>query len=273
MDCNLRQFYHWIHAFGLFPENLLVYIIISLVDALYYCKSKKILHRDIKPTNILLNRSCEIKLCDFGSSIDLDRVEKTDLIPSGTIAYWAPELFGLDYIKQDYIKINESKEIFKTDVWSLGITLWETQSGRLPYLKEGETVSQSDIPRFENYILSIDGSKLDTDDFLPNYSKETKEFISSCLLKIEDRYDIEKLNELGVYFAKNKLRAVRKEFAEYMQKIEVSCLVIQNRIFSRFFDFGSGNSQIQGQGNIFTLRKCTQSISCTREFLKSRFSK
>uniref|UniRef100_A0A914D1F2 mitogen-activated protein kinase kinase n=1 Tax=Acrobeloides nanus TaxID=290746 RepID=A0A914D1F2_9BILA len=228
MDCNLRQFYHWIHAIGLFPENLLVYIIISLVDALFYCKSKKILHRDIKPTNILLNRSCEIKLCDFGSSIDLDKVEKADLSPSGTIAYWAPELFDSDYIKQDYIKIDESKEIFKTDVWSLGITLWETQSGRLPYLKEGETVSQSDIPRFGNYILSIDGEKLDTDDFLPNYSKKVKEFILSCLLKLEDRYNIEKLNDLSVYFAKNKLNVARKEFAEYMQKIEVNLDEIQN---------------------------------------------
>ena len=51
-----------------FPEEILGNIIVRILDALIYCKSKNIIHRDDKPHNILLNRKGQIKLCDFGVS-------------------------------------------------------------------------------------------------------------------------------------------------------------------------------------------------------------
>jgi serine/threonine protein kinase len=51
-----------------FPEELLGYIVVALLKALVACKSQKIIYRDVKPDNILLNRNGEIKLCDFGES-------------------------------------------------------------------------------------------------------------------------------------------------------------------------------------------------------------
>ena len=56
-----------------FPEEILGNITVRVLDALSYCKSQKnIIHRDIKPHNILLNRKGQTKLCDFGESRLLD---------------------------------------------------------------------------------------------------------------------------------------------------------------------------------------------------------
>lgn len=51
-----------------FPEEILGAITVCMISALSYCKSKNIIHRDIKPDNILLNSNGQIKLCDFGVS-------------------------------------------------------------------------------------------------------------------------------------------------------------------------------------------------------------
>ena len=51
-----------------FPEEILGNITVRILDALIYCKSKDIIHRDVKPPNILLNRQGQIKLCDFDAS-------------------------------------------------------------------------------------------------------------------------------------------------------------------------------------------------------------
>ena len=78
------------------------------------------MHRDLKPENILLDKDYNIKLCDFGwSALYADDVLRETMC--GTFEYMAPEI---------YKRKNQTK---KTDVWSLGILLYELFHGHPPF--------------------------------------------------------------------------------------------------------------------------------------------
>lgn len=69
MDVSLYELYrHLLERFTLFPVEIIGYIVISMVDALIFCNERGLMHRDIKPGNILLNRKGQIKIGDFGES-------------------------------------------------------------------------------------------------------------------------------------------------------------------------------------------------------------
>ena len=71
MDTSLEKFYKFVYEKKSeeIPESILGKIVIATVNALNYLKEQhKIIHRDVKPSNILVNRSGMIKMCDFGIS-------------------------------------------------------------------------------------------------------------------------------------------------------------------------------------------------------------
>lgn len=81
MDTSLDKFYKYIfeHKKQRIPESILAKITVATVHALNYLKEHlKIIHRDVKPSNILLHKRGDIKLCDFGISGQLvDSIAKT----------------------------------------------------------------------------------------------------------------------------------------------------------------------------------------------------
>jgi tRNA A-37 threonylcarbamoyl transferase component Bud32 len=97
-------------------------IAIELGSALAHAHAFGIIHRDVKPENVMVRRDGMLKLMDFGVAqiLDLERMTVTGQL-LGSPAYMAPELF-------------EGKPLdFRTDVFSVGIMLYQMATGSLPF--------------------------------------------------------------------------------------------------------------------------------------------
>ncbi|CAH0563681.1 unnamed protein product [Brassicogethes aeneus] len=179
MDTSLDKFYKFIceKLKKRIPEPILGKIALATVKALNYLKEElKIIHRDVKPSNILLDKKGNIKLCDFGISGQLvDSIAKTK--DAGCRPYMAPERIDPQTAKGYDVR---------SDVWSLGITLMEVSTGCFPYPKWSSVFDQlhqvvnGDAPRLSSNANAF------TADFV--------NFVNTCLIK--DEHQRPKYNRL-----------------------------------------------------------------------------
>nr|CAD56893.1 MAP kinase kinase 2 [Meloidogyne artiellia] len=104
---------------GRITEKWVGRIAVAVIDGLTYLKEQfNILHRDVKPSNMLVNSRGEIKLCDFGVSCMLIDSMANSFV--GTRSYMAPE------------RLTGARYSIHSDVWSFGLSLVELVIGRYP---------------------------------------------------------------------------------------------------------------------------------------------
>ncbi|XP_015665850.1 dual specificity mitogen-activated protein kinase kinase 6 [Protobothrops mucrosquamatus] len=135
MDTSLDKFYKQVIDRGLtIPEDILGKIAVSIVKALEHLHSKlSVIHRDVKPSNVLINTQGQVKMCDFGiSGYLVDSVAKT--MDAGCKPYMAPERINPE--------LNQKGYSVKSDIWSLGITMIELAILRFPYDSWGTPFQQ-----------------------------------------------------------------------------------------------------------------------------------
>ncbi len=112
----------------------------QIADALDYAHSRGVLHRDVKPGNILIDDTGKARLTDFGLALDL---EATSLTVSG-------EVFGSPrYMSPEQAFRNKLPLDARTDVYSLAVTLYELLTLRLPY----DAATSSEI------LLALEGGR------------------------------------------------------------------------------------------------------------------
>ncbi|KAL6720430.1 MAP kinase kinase Wis1 [Lecanora helva] len=157
------------------PEGVLREITFATVKGLKSLKDDhNIIHRDVKPTNILVNTRGQIKICDFGVSGNLvASIAKTNI---GCQSYMAPERISGGGVAQAGANPGGGTYSVQSDIWSLGLTIIECALGQYPYPPE----TYDNI--FSQLSAIVDGEPPD----LPadRFSEEARDFVAGALNKI-----------------------------------------------------------------------------------------
>lgn len=114
---------------GLIVEDRAYPMMLSIIDAFSYAHSRGIVHRDIKPGNILIGRDGTVKILDFGIAQIVSESDDRDL-RGGTVSYMSPEQ-----------TLDRPLDI-RSDIYSLGVLFWQMLTGRAPY-------DESELSAFE----------------------------------------------------------------------------------------------------------------------------
>nr|POE86445.1 protein kinase wis1 [Quercus suber] len=157
------------------PEGVLQKITYSTVMGLKSLKEEhNIIHRDVKPTNILVNSKGQVKICDFGVSGNLvASIAKTNI---GCQSYMAPERISGGGVAGSGASGSVGTYSVQSDIWSLGLTIIECAMGHYPYPPE----TYNNI--FSQLAAIVDGDPPD----LPaeTFSDAARDFVAGCLNKI-----------------------------------------------------------------------------------------
>jgi serine/threonine protein kinase len=169
---------------GPIQELRAIEIMMQVLEGIKHIHNRNIVHRDIKPSNIIIDKNDDVKLLDFGIAKDHGGDSYKTVIGEGvggTPMFMSPE------------HVNESQITVKSDIYSLGVTLWQMLTGSAPY--EGMAIGVI-------YSKIINDDLKDIQDVYAHVSVRMNDIIQKATHKNpEDRYDscksfIRALNDL-----------------------------------------------------------------------------
>ncbi|HEB62709.1 MAG TPA: serine/threonine protein kinase [Bacteroidetes bacterium] len=169
---------------GALEPDLAMNIFRQLLSAIEYLHKQDIIYRDMKPGNIKIKSTGEVKLMDFG-------IAKNPLSPKFTRVGFA--VGTIDYMSPEQLAGSPNKQ---SDIWCLGILLYEMISGELPYVaSDTEQLRQKIIKAKTPSLLRILNYK----------TPQISEIIRKCLVKnYKRRIDENKLKKLTEDYFYNK---------------------------------------------------------------------
>lgn len=147
------------------PHDVAAIMALQVARALDYAHFRGVIHRDVKPANVIISRLGEVKLTDFG----IARTEHSDLteagIGLGTPAYMSPEQIVGDHLDH------------RSDIWSLGVVLYQMVTGRKPFVDDEDRSAMQRI-RLEEPTPPR--------ELAPNCPKELARIMLQCMRKMPD---------------------------------------------------------------------------------------
>ncbi|KAG6833014.1 hypothetical protein H0H87_012600 [Tephrocybe sp. NHM501043] len=151
-------------AFGKLNERLVASYVVKILEGLHYLHQSDVVHCDLKAANILTTKNGNVKLSDFGVSLNLRAMEREIKDVAGTPNWMAPEVIELKGAST------------KSDIWSLACTVIELLTGRPPY---------ADIANSMTVMYSI--VEDDMPPLPPSCSPLLRDFLTICFNKDPSR--------------------------------------------------------------------------------------
>lgn len=152
------------------PLNAVLEIAVRLADALQHAHSHNIIHCDIKPQNVLLDKNMNPKIADFGIA---------KMVTNQTMVYSKSVMGSVHYISPE--QASGGKITACSDVYSLGVVLFEMLTGQVPYV--GPTAVAVAMMHVEKPVPQLA-------DYMENVPEGMQEIINKALAKrCEERYE------------------------------------------------------------------------------------
>ncbi|MCR5429846.1 MAG: Stk1 family PASTA domain-containing Ser/Thr kinase [Eubacterium sp.] len=144
-----------------------VSIAIQIANGMECAHNNQIVHRDIKPQNIMISREGKVKVTDFGIARAADSNTMSGNA-MGSVHYISPEQAGGKYVDE------------KSDIYSLGITMFEMLTGKVPF--DGETTVSIALMHIQNSVPSVK-------EYLDNVPISLEKIILKCTQRnVNNRY-------------------------------------------------------------------------------------
>ena len=240
-----------------FSEEKIMQYFYQICRGLQYIHSKNIIHRDIKSQNIFLMKNGKIKIGDFGIAKALTNTKNNATTIIGTPYYFSPEI------------INGEPYNYKTDIWSLGVVLYEMCCLKLPF--ESNNIAQLSIKimkgkydpipnRYSKNMANLIKNMLNIDQKLrPNIN----EVMQSPLLK--NYHNNKYANKSSKNLSSNKKPIINSYKSQYNFKINEQLLEQKQNERKSLVNKNSNYKEKSCSPIIFKNKSCIENLSLNNQ--------